>query len=213
MNPSEIEIGQRFNYLVVKSKLGRIKGHLMFSCLCDCGNVKNIRGSSLISGNNKACGCKQDTHSINFSSNYRNGASFLGKLTQTYNVYKKLIDRCCNLKNEKYKNYGGRGIKVCSRWLESYENFYQDMGEKPKDKSIDRIDVNGNYEPQNCRWATIEQQANNKTDTIRLVIDGVEYSQSLLAKKLNVTPHAIEYHLRKGKTPKEILNHFKSKSI
>jgi len=79
-----------------------------------------------------------------------------------YKTWCNMKQRCNNPNQPKYKNWGGRGIKVCDRWLNSFENFIQDMGERPQGTSIDRINVNGNYEPNNCRWATIKEQNNNK---------------------------------------------------
>lgn len=95
--------------------------------------------------------------------------------------------RCNNINNESYPHYGGRGITVCERWMESFENFISDMGEKPtKNHSIDRIDVNGNYETSNCRWATKIEQENNKTDNRIIFHKGKNYTIAQLSKLLNI---------------------------
>jgi Fic family protein len=98
-----------------------------------------------------------------------------------------MISRCNNDKNESYQYYGEKGIKVCDRWLESFENFLQDMGDKPtKNHSIDRINVNGNYEPSNCRWADKIEQENNKTTNVLIEYQSKKYTISELARLLNI---------------------------
>jgi len=94
--------------------------------------------------------------------------------TKEYSSYHRMKDRCFDKKNKDYKNYGARGITICDRWLNSFENFYADMGNKPTPKhSIDRIDNDGNYEPSNCRWASNIQQARNKRNNRKITINGV----------------------------------------
>jgi hypothetical protein len=161
-----INNGQRFNHLIINKEIEQyIKPSgekiRMFECLCDCGNIKKISLSDLRSNNTKSCGClnlKQiKIHSLKHS-HWINGKS-----TSEYNSWQGMKQRCYNPKNIRYKHYGGRGIIVCDRWLESFINFFEDMGNKPSaEYSIDRINVDGNYELTNCRWATPKEQANNK---------------------------------------------------
>ena len=92
--------------------------------------------------------------------------------TPEYNTYNAMLGRCLNENNHKFEHYGGRGIKICDRWKESFANFYEDMGARPAEHTLDRIDVNGDYEPANCRWATATQQAQNKTTSINLTHQG-----------------------------------------
>jgi len=106
--------------------------------------------------------------------------------------------RCTNTKSEAFKNYGGRGIGVCPEWLRSYEAFVRDMGECPPGLTIDRIDVNGNYEPSNCRWATRAEQARNTRRSRRLTIDGVTYHIAELADMSGLEMSTIYYRLKQG---------------
>lgn len=103
----------------------------------------------------------------------KHGFARLGKVKQIYSLWCRIKDRCNNPNKQHYERYGGRGIKVCERWQNSFENFLEDMGERPSEKhSIDRIDVNGDYCKENCRWATKKEQANNTSTNKFLLIDG-----------------------------------------
>src|SRR6266404_9444036 len=96
-----------------------------------------------------------------------------GAGTPTYCAWRSMKTRCLNPNTRYYVNYGGRGIKVCERWLSSFANFLADMGEKPAGMSLDRIDVNGEYEHANCRWATMEEQRNNARNTPKVTFEGL----------------------------------------
>lgn len=211
-----IEIGAKYNKLTVISFDGKNEnGHFMYKCSCDCGNYIITRGSALISGNTKGCGCLNGVWNENhYKSIITHGATVGGKRTPEYQAYVRMIQRCYNPNVERYPNYGGRGITVCDRWLKSFENFLEDMGERPSPShSLDRYpDVNGNYEPSNCRWGTQRQQSSNKTTTIRLTANGKETYQAELANLLGVNPHSIQYHLKKGKSGDDIFNYFKIKN-
>lgn len=117
---------------------------------CDCGNTKVISTNLVKNNKTKSCGCLNDGHPTHRM-----------KGTRIYRSWQMMKNRCLNKNSEDWKDYGGRGIKVCKRWMK-FENFYVDMGERPEDTSIDRIKVDGNYNKNNCRWATPKEQANNK---------------------------------------------------
>jgi hypothetical protein len=155
--------GQKFGRLTVKYIAGyRIfngKPHIkQYSCLCDCGNQKIINRNSIVAKTTISCGC------FHKENNIRKSITHGMHKSRTYRSWRSMKNRCTNPNTPNYNSYGGRGITVCERWLNSFENFLADMGERPEGTSIDRIDVNGNYEQSNCRWATPKEQSNNQTE-------------------------------------------------
>lgn len=128
-------------------------------CACECGNQKVVAGGSLKNGISKSCGCLQRENTS--KANFKHGHT--SKNSPEYRSWRSMITRCEDPNNNRFEKYGGRGIKVCERWRHSFENFLEDMGKRPGlSHSLDRIDVNGNYEPSNCRWADYSQQNINK---------------------------------------------------
>lgn len=154
--------GKVFERLTVLSFVGMTKSRKSrWLCLCDCGNTKTVHGSNLKTGIAKSCGCL-----------HKELASLVGKAnvkhamnnTPTYKSWCALKRRCLGVNSKDYVRYGGRGIKVCEQWL-SFENFFKDMGERPVGKTIDRINVNGDYEPSNCKWSTSKEQSQNRRNS------------------------------------------------
>lgn len=141
-----------------KGKIYNGKNIRTLICRCLCGNEKEIVRSSLISGLTNSCGCLARENTIKRST--KHGYATKG-ISKTYSNWHKMIDRCHNKKDLDYRYYGARGIKVCERWRESILNFVEDMGEKPLDKTLDRIDNDGNYCKENCKWATRSEQQQN----------------------------------------------------
>jgi hypothetical protein len=132
-----------------------------FECLCDCGNQINVFLIHLRSDNTKSCGCFRSEYVA--QKNYKHGLAIRNNEHYLLDTWGGMKQRCYNPKHKSWKNYGGRGITICDRWLNSVENFIEDMGKRPSlQYSIDRIDNNGNYELSNCRWATKSEQRQNQ---------------------------------------------------
>ena len=150
-------LSQQFGRLTV---VARVKGQL-WQCLCSCGNTVTAYGSSLRS--RTSCGCAKKEHQLSGNARRRHGHYINRRPTPERRAYSHMLPRCYNNNFPRYRDWGGRGIVVCDRWRESFDNFIADMGFKPSPKhSLDRIDNNGNYEPSNCRWATPSEQQRNK---------------------------------------------------
>ena len=178
--------GQKFNRLTAlqPTNFRNTNGSVFWDCICDCGNMAKVTTSSLRSGHTKSCGCLHIEQAIKTC---KNKATHGKTNTSEYNIWLSVTQRCLNINNHAYSYYGGRGITICDRWLNSFENFYIDMGPRPSAfHSIDRIDNNGNYEPSNCRWATKEEQSNNRRNNHIVIYKNKQYSVMDLAKELGI---------------------------
>lgn len=158
-------IGKRFERLTV---VGKSEDRSKWKCLCDCGNVTYVITSNLTRGNTKSCGCLQKemasaakkTHGL--------------RKHRLYHIYNHMIDRCTNHRNPSFPRYGGRGITVCNEWLNSFQDFanWAFSNGYSDDLTIDRIDNNKGYSPDNCRWATMKEQSNNREGNRYVTING-----------------------------------------
>jgi len=131
-------------------------GHLIWLCKCSCGNITKLKSTALLNRGTKSCGCYRIDRIKETRTTHGLSKHFL------YPTYISMLNRCYNPKTKCYFNYGERGIKVCDRWLESFENFLEDIGEKPEGLTLDRINNDGDYEKDNCRWVTYKEQNNNR---------------------------------------------------
>jgi len=136
-----------------------------WNCLCECGNTIEVQASGI--KNTFSCGCTRADALLKSITKHGDCK------TIEFRAWVAMKNRCYNVNSNKYYRYGARGIKVCSRWLDNYDNFLKDMGRRPDNlTSIDRIDVNGDYEPSNCRWSYAKEQMNNMTTNVYLTYNG-----------------------------------------
>ena len=159
-NRNFISIGERFGRLVAISIHSRATNRqVRWLCRCDCGALHSASSGNLRRGKIKSCGClfKEQVGRFNF----RHGHTMNGKKSSTYGIWDAMLARCLNEKNHNYSYYGGRGITVCESWLR-FENFLADMGERPSHLTLERVDNNQGYYPENCIWATMKQHSNNR---------------------------------------------------
>ena len=201
-------IGRKFGKLTVlalsEERGGR--GQLKFLCLCDCGNTKVILGESLRSLKTTSCGCEQRIR-VSIANKTHGGSN-----ERLYHVWQGMKDRCENKNNLEYKNYGGRGIKICEEWHD-YAKFKEFMLSKGYDPTaphgqytIERINVNGNYEPSNCTLISLSMQQQNRTDNRKLTFQGKTQTVVEWSRELRIPESAIYMRLYKGASDEEALS-------
>lgn len=179
--------GKKFNKLYVIKRVENNKHNsIQYLCKCDCGNTAIVLKDNLKNSITKSCGC------IKKGINKTHGKSS-HELYATWHTMKR---RCYDTKCKDYKDYGGRGIKVCSRWLESITNFIEDMGQRPKGHTIDRIDNNGNYEPNNCHWVDRKHQQRNTRKNVYYFYNGEAKTLKEWSNVLNLPFYKLRYRVR-----------------
>jgi len=190
-------IGERFGRLVVQTSVGKNpNGRYLWLCLCDCGNFWTVLGHNLRTGHTQSCGCLNNELVLKRITTH--GHRKHGLTTFVYRCWAHMMQRCYNPNNSQYNNYGGRGIKVCERWLHSFENFYEDMGNCPTGMTLDRKDNDGDYEPENCRWATWEEQENNRRNNHWVEYRGERKTIAQWERYLGVNKGTIRSRLHRG---------------
>lgn len=198
--------GQRFGRLTVVHKVPNKRyGVPRWFCKCDCGGTTEADSGNLKNGYRASCGCLSIDHLARLKTGLH--ASHRMSRTAIYATWIQIRERCENPKNPSYHRYGGRGIKVCERW-QTFENFRDDMGEKPsKDHSIDRMDNDGNYEPDNCRWATRLEQTWNTRRNRYFELNGENLILSEWARRLGTSTDTIDMRLKAGWPLEKALTH------
>lgn len=185
------ETGKPYDKLTVREYVGSDKrGRAQWLCHCECGREVVVLGSSLRSGNTSACRfCRAVTH----------GNTRGVRVSPEYVSWNGMMTRCTSENNSEYKNYGGRGIRVCERW-QLFANFLADMGPKPsREHSIDRYpNGDGNYEPGNCRWATPQQQSDNRRTNRLLTLNGETMNITQWARRLGIRACTLHYRIAHG---------------
>lgn len=157
---------------------------------CACGTVKTVLYGNLKYGKSKSCGCLQrSSPAVNRTHNMSR--------TKLYQVWGAMVQRCTNPKYPKWKDYGGRGITVCERWMK-FENFYSDMGDRPEGMTLDRRDNALGYSAANCKWSTPKQQANNRRSTQVLTYNGVAKTIATWAEEYGILPHTLYNRVKLG---------------
>lgn len=184
--------GQKFGRLSVLNLAGKAKNkNMLWKCLCECGKETVVASSNLVRGVTRSCGCFRTERER--EANTKHGQHGTG----AHKSWMSMRQRCRNPNCPAFHSYGGRGITICERW-DKFENFFADMGPRPDGLELDRIDVNGNYEPSNCRWATQLQQGRNQRKTRFATINGTTKPLTEWAEHYGINTKTLETRLRAG---------------
>lgn len=193
--------GKRFGRLTVIDRAGRDKNHLvLWRCQCDCGVPLTVRGQDIRRGKIVSCGCRRAEALL--ERNFRHGMTG----TRPYRIWKAMHTRCYNPRSHSFPDYGGRGIKMCERWRDSFQNFWEDMKDGYADGlEIDRIDNNGDYCKENCRWVTDAQQNRNKRNNRYIETSLGRMTMAELAETAGASYDTTKRRLNLGWTGDEVL--------
>lgn len=197
--------GKQYGRLTVLKHIGKDKhNNAVWECKCSCGNVINVRGATLRNGRAKSCGCLHKEMAKRLA---KNNITHNMSNTRLYRAWQSIKSRCYYNKNNRYKNYGGRGIIVCDEWCNDFQAFYNwSMNNGYADNlTIDRIDVNGNYEPNNCRWVDMKTQQRNKRNNKMYTINGETHCLSEWCEKLKLNYNTVSGRLHRNYTIEKAL--------
>jgi hypothetical protein len=187
--------GKRFGDIDVLYRTDYENKKIMWLCVCDCGSITKVASNDLISGHTKSCGCGKIKSLIKRATTH--GHSSNGTITKSYRRWLKIKNRCHNENDKDYKYYGGRGIKVCERWAK-FENFYSDMGDVPDGMTIEREDNDKGYSPDNCKWATPMEQANNRRSNTFYTYENQTLTFAQWCRRNGIKPETVDSRMRKG---------------
>lgn len=178
-----------FNQLTVVSPTGdqNLYGKFIWECRCSCGASVRVTRNALVSGTTMSCGCAKKHH----------GHCVAGRSSRTYSTWKAMVARCRNPSFPGYSDYGGRGITVCSEWLD-FTNFLADMGDRPAGRTLDRRDNDGPYTPDNCRWATPAEQSNNRRTNRVVEFQGRKLTTAQWSREVGLSRNVLFTRLSYG---------------
>lgn len=207
--------GQVFGRLTVIEYVGSDKHrNSLWRCVCACGAERVVTRHALVQGLTKSCGCwNRDRIREQGKRNVKHGHNRRGHRTSEYGIWASMKRRCTDPKHPAYPRYGGRGIKVCDRWMNSFEAFLEDMGLRPgPGYTIERIDNDKGYEPGNCRWATVAEQQKNRSDNRWIEYEGEKLTLTDWARKLGVRSSTLYRWLKKGFTMQDVVEKVRLRS-
>lgn len=185
--------GQRFGKLnVIERSSIKDPNCTIYKCICDCGKETHVRGQSLKQGKTRSCGC------LSAESTGNRARKHGQYLSRTYSTWQHMKARCLNPDRKQYEDYGGRGIKVCDKWL-TFEGFYEDMGEKPLGLTLERVNNDSNYYKENCIWTSRKIQQNNRRNNRKITFENITLTVSQWADKIGISPKILYGRLNKLK--------------
>jgi hypothetical protein len=199
-------VGQRVGRLMVLTPFGHnARGEKTWLCQCDCGAAKIVPTTSLRNQSTRSCGClNADVNKAKLRARPEHGMSG----SPLFPIWRGMMNRCYRPETIGFKNWGGRGIKVCPRWHD-VTAFIADMSPRPPGATLDRINVDGDYEPSNCRWVSLEENNNNRRNSMRLTHEGVTRGLAQWARHFGVNGNSLRYHIYRGRPLIEAVNHLK----
>jgi hypothetical protein len=202
-------LGQKFNSLTVVGRyFGEIPGlrpndkNARWECLCDCGGTRIVTSARLIGGLVKSCGCRK---------NKRRTTHGMSRTTE-YHIWALMRDRCCNITGRAFKFHGARGITVCERWDSSFQNFFDDMGPRPEGTTLERIDNDKGYSPDNCTWASMKEQSRNRRSNVYVTLWGEKMVLADLAKRLGIFRALVSKWHKRGWSAEQIYEYYSGRS-